>query len=578
VDLRDPDVDIPDVGIPDESQSTTDMPPGTPQGAVTPARTLLTTFTRFVDAPRQRPSTGQAAVDLLRQGPPTDRVIGWVVTLVITGLAFFLRWFRLGQPSTIMFDETYYAKDAWSLLRFGYEGTWVGDGEKVVNPQFALGDDSALTPTGEWAVHPEVGKWLIALGEKMFGLDAFGWRFGALIFGALLVFVTIRLARRLSRSTLIGGLAGLLLTVDGLSFVMSRIALLDIFQAFFILAAVSCVVADRDYFRRRLADHIAGLPGQTLAGRAGPFIFRPWLLAAGVMFGLGCGTKWNTIYPVAVFGVVVVVWSVTARRLAGAGRKSWFSLLTDAVPAFVSMVVVGVATYLATWIPWLRTATSHEWSWGAADPDSWVTRHFGSAWGTLWKWHQVTYDFHTGPGMASTTHPYSSNPWQWTVMGRTVGIYAQNDIQPGDQGCVVAAGSSCMRIITALGTPLLWWLGAIALIAALVWWLAGMDHRFGVVVLGYCSTWIPWMFAGTRPLFSFYAITMVPFMVIALAMALGVVLGPARAGRRRRNGAIVVGVIVALIVLDFAFIYPILTGELMTLRQWQWRMWLPGWI
>ena len=45
----------------------------------------------------------------------------------------------------------------------------------------------------------------------------------------------------------------LLLTFDGLTFVMSRTALLDIFLAFFVVAAVGCLAADRDWFRNRLA-------------------------------------------------------------------------------------------------------------------------------------------------------------------------------------------------------------------------------------------------------------------------------------------------------------------------------------
>ena len=32
-------------------------------------------------------------------------------------------------------------------------------------------------------VHPPVGKWLIALGEKAFGMDPFGWRVAAAITG-----------------------------------------------------------------------------------------------------------------------------------------------------------------------------------------------------------------------------------------------------------------------------------------------------------------------------------------------------------------------------------------------------------
>ena len=125
-------------------------------------------------------------------------------------------------------------------------------------------------------------------------MNSFGWRFGSLVFGTLLVLVTIRLVRRVSRSTLIGGLAGLLLTFDGLAFVMSRTALLDIFLAFFLVAAVACLAADRDWFRHRLADHLQRQGLTDLGGRFGPaLLVRPWRLAAGVCFGLALGSKWN---------------------------------------------------------------------------------------------------------------------------------------------------------------------------------------------------------------------------------------------------------------------------------------------
>ena len=537
---------------------------------------FLSKFMKFADAPKSR--TPLTVIDELRQGPPPDRMIGWIVTGVITVLAFFLRWVKLGFPSEIMFDEIYYARDAWSVWKFGYEGAWEGD-DDAVKAMVALGDDSALNGSvAEWAVHPPVGKLLIGLGEHMFGLNSFGWRFMPLVFGTLLVFLTIRLGRRLSRSTLIGGMAGLFITVDGLSFVMSRIALLDIFEAVFILAGVACVVADRDYFRQKLADHIQTLPGGTLDGKPGPFIFRPWLIVSGLMFGLACGTKWNAVYPLAVFGILVVIWSVSARRLAGT-RSAWpMSLVKDGIPAFISMVIVGVLIYLASWIPWLSTSGGYDRGWGAQNQDSWVVRHFGTALGSLWHWHVDTYDFHTGEYMATVTHVYSSNPWVWPFEGRTLGIYAQNGIAQGEQGCAASGADTCLRVITSLGTPLLWWAACLALIAGLVWWLAGMDWRFGVAVLGTCSTWVPWIFTGRGAMFSFYSITMIPFMAIGLAMALGVILGPRNGGQRRQSGAVIVGAIVALIVLDFAFIYPVLTAELMTRTQWQWRMWLPGWV
>ena len=118
-------------------------------------------------------------------------------------------------------------------------------------------------------VHPEVGKWIIAIGEHLFGMTPFGWRISSAVVGTLMVMVMIRLARRVTRSTLLGLVAGLLMTFDGLHYTLSRLALLDIYVGFFVLCAVSCMVADRDWSRERLARQVPpGSPSRT--GCVGP--------------------------------------------------------------------------------------------------------------------------------------------------------------------------------------------------------------------------------------------------------------------------------------------------------------------
>src|SRR5947209_5022941 len=87
-----------------------------------------------------------------------------------------------------------------------------------------------------------------------FDLSPFGWRFAAALVGSLSILLLARIARRMTRSTLLGCFAGLLLALDGLEFVMSRTALLDIFVMFWVLAAFGCLVVDRDAYRTRLAD------------------------------------------------------------------------------------------------------------------------------------------------------------------------------------------------------------------------------------------------------------------------------------------------------------------------------------
>ena len=155
------------------------------------------------------------------------------------------------HAARFQFDETYYAKDAWSLWHFGYA--------RATSTTPTTNDPGRATTDGLWkddavdGVHPEVGKWLIGLGEKVFGMDPFGWRVASAVVGTLMVAGDVRLARRLTGSTLLGCVAGLLLCFDGLQFVLSRLALLDIFVAFFLLCAVPCLVADRDWYRARLA-------------------------------------------------------------------------------------------------------------------------------------------------------------------------------------------------------------------------------------------------------------------------------------------------------------------------------------
>ena len=71
---------------------------------------------------------------------PADRITGWVVTLLITAIAFVVRVVNLGYPNKLVFDETYYAKDAYSLLKFGYERNWPSDANPKVDRRHARRD------------------------------------------------------------------------------------------------------------------------------------------------------------------------------------------------------------------------------------------------------------------------------------------------------------------------------------------------------------------------------------------------------------------------------------------------------
>lgn len=519
--------------------------------------------------------------------PLEDPFVGWTAAISVALLALFLRLWKLSEPRSFLFDETYYAKDAWSLLNFGYVRSYEKDADKLI-----LGGDpmGSFADTPSMVVHPEVGKWLIAAGEKAFGMDPFGWRIASAVVGSLMVLLMCRFVRRLTGSTLLGVVGGLLLALDGLHLVLSRLALLDIFVAFFILLGTHLVVMDRDWFRRRLAGRIGAGP----IGWGPRMLWRPWLVLAGVAWGLGVGTKWAALYPLAAFGLFVWLWSAGARRMFGVRWPLLRSALLDGVPAFITLVGVAFVVYVATWTGWLVHAEDYEQStlsnsqytsydggkpWPARDePDASGFGEVTQSLNSLWHYHRDVYNFHTH-FLNDATHVYQSKPAGWLLLNRPVGVDAQIDIKPGTQGCDAAPDSDCLRQVLLLGNPLIWWGSVIALLAAVVWWVGARDWRFGVAVVGTASTWLPWLLYDDRPIFIFYAINILPFMVLALTLALGKVLGDdVEPTPRRTAGVVVAGSFVVLTLVTFAFFWPIWTDVLITHEEWIRRMWLQKWI
>lgn len=497
----------------------------------------------------------------------SDRAWGWLGPIGVALLAFSVRIWNVGTPNRLLFDETYYAKDAWSLLQHGY----VQDFNENANQQIQNGHLTNLM-TGElsWIVHPEGGRALIAIGEKVFGLDAFGWRISAVVVGSLTVLVLARLVRRLTGSTWAGCLAGLLLCFDGAHFVLSRLALLDVFLAFWLVCAAACLVVAVDSTGWR---------------------YRGWQLAAGASFGMACATKWSGAYGLAAFGLAFVIWEVARKR---PNFKAWpLQLARVGVPAFLLIVGTAFVVYVASWTGWLihheafEARFGHGYGtysqpWGSylSQPTGGFLGETRDAFRSLWHFHTMTYDFHTS-GLDTATHPYQSNPIGWLLMERPVGVDAVNDL-PADR-CGAAANSSCMRVVTILGNPAVWWAGAAATIGAIVAWVRTRDGRWMIPVVGVLSGWLPWFANADRPIFSFYAVTVLPFMIVAIAMlAHGWVSpesrGAATTARQRYAGWLIGGLYVAAVIALFIYFRPILTDQLVPYDTWHHRMWFPRWI
>ncbi|ASR38068.1 dolichyl-phosphate-mannose--protein mannosyltransferase [Prauserella marina] len=503
---------------------------------------------------RQPPSDREAA--LLGTPMPGDRVRALVVTFVLTAIAGIVRLQNLGVPTdkgTPVFDEKHYVPQAWQMLRNGgYEDNY---GYELV-------------------VHPPLAKQLIAIGEWLFGYNGWGWRFSAAVAGMLIVLLTIRIARRLTRSTLLGAVAGVLVICDGVLHLQSRMGMLDIFIALFVLAAFGTLLMDREQVRQRLAVAVReGWVGETPFGpKLG---FRWWRFGTGVLLGLATAIKWSGMYWVLAFGLLCVIFDVTARKAAGVARPWAGMLRRDLAPALWSIGAVAVLAYLSTWWAWFASETATDRNYteinGVADgPFGFVPAALRSL--VLYTFNVL--DFHESLATPDgDPHPWESKPWTWP-MGLRPMLYSYASGET-TTGC---GESECVRATMLVGTPAMWWLALPVLGWGLWRSIFRADWRYAAVLVGYAAGLLPWFVNLDRQMYFFYATPMAPFLILGLTLVLGQILGTARSGfERRGTGLLVVALYVGLVVANFVWLWPILNGDAITMDRWQAELWLPSW-
>ncbi|MFI7481079.1 dolichyl-phosphate-mannose--protein mannosyltransferase [Kocuria sp. M1R5S2] len=518
------------------------------------------------------------AADVLRArllpGPAATATVAWLAPLLTVVLGGVLRFWRLSHPEALVFDETYYAKDSYSLLLHGYERQW----PEGADERFVDGAPPEALSGPAYVVHPPAGKWLIAAGMWLVGVeDPAGWRVAAALAGTLSIALVCAAAWLLLRSVTLATLAGLFTAVDGLHLVQSRLAMLDVFLMLFVLLAFVLLLLDRGQARRRLAARLgaaAELPEEQLRRRLvrGPWLgVRWWRIAAGVACGLAVGVKWSALFLVAGLGILTVLWDLNARRAAGVRRWLPAGVLQDGVPAFLAVVGTGLVAYTATWVGWFASSDAYHRTWAQDHPGEgpqWLPAPLRS----LWAYHLSAFEFHSGLG---SDHSYEALPWLWLTLGRPTSYYYEAPGR-GSAGCTV---EHCSQAVLNIGNPLLWWTAIAAVLVGTWLWAVRRDWRFGALVGVFAAGYLPWFLYPERTMYYFYALPVQPFLVLLVAGMLGLVLGrPGDPVRRRRLGVVVVGLFTASVLLLSAHFAPLWFAETIPYDQWRARMWFDSWI
>lgn len=484
-------------------------------------------------APRRRPDP--------KRSPGADRrrgrlhVAALAAVLVAVGLAMFV---RLGLPGRVLPDTDEFCKVSPPVGDTCYEaitldeGHYVPDARSVV--RFGTESDRRL-PATQPVVHPPVGKWFIAAGIGLLGDRPIGWRLFGAMAGILSLLVIYRLGRRLWRSPWWGVVAALLLGLDGLWFVQSRVAMLEIYAAAFTLVGVWLLVEDRARVDRSGA--------------------RLWRIGAGAAFGLALGSKWIA----APFVAVAVAWSVLA-EVRGADRAALARRVSDGA---VALVLFPALIYVATYTPWFLdeqryVAPACE---GTSLPASWLCGQ------------REMMGFH-GRLSEYGVHPAYSYAYTWPWIGHPASNFrTQIDRGTPQERWVQVRG---------LPNPAVWWPAFFVALPLLgMWAVRGKDPTSRLILALFLGGFVPYLVSDGlgRPVFLFYATPLVPFVVLAVVHCLFRLLPklPAHALQQRDPRVVLAGVqvvYVLLVVAAFAYFYPVLNGLPISAEAWEHRAWL----
>lgn len=418
---------------------------------------------------------------------------GWAALAGLFAIVFFV--INIQHPHGVFFDEIYYVPAARNLI----------DLSSPLNPE-----------------HPPFAKYLIATGMVFFGDNAWGWRLPSALFGGIALFATVMFSWELFRSARISVLTGVFLIAGHLLFIQSRIAMLDIFMAAFLMLSLWQVAA----------------AVQVETGG------RMRLVWAGAMLGLAIACKWSAAPYAVAIGLGFFLW-----RAGMLGRRAWnpktLLLSRDTGPiagislieAFLLIGLLPMIVYLATFIPTFFYAEK------ALPPAEILT----------YQWDMALRQSGT---MAS--HQYSSSWWQWIINERPIWyLYEMTE--------------GAIRGVLLLGNPIIMWAGLPALILCVVMGVRCKNWALFVPTLLWLVGVEIWIVLPKAVTFYHHYLMPSFFLVIALAAALEFLWL-----RDRKYLAPAMVTIAALVV--FIEFYPILAALPLdgphAFNHW---MWLDSW-
>lgn len=371
-------------------------------------------------------------------------------------------------------------------------------------------------PAYEWT-HPPLGKLIMIIPMLFMGMTPFAYRLMGTIAGILMIPTIYVFAKLLFKKTKYGVFAAIIMALDGMHFVQSRLGTSDGFLVLFImleyLFMYKYIISENERLRKRLW----------------------YLFGSGLFMGAAIAIKWTGVF--AALGLAMVFF--LSLIISIYKKKKWTKENTITILCcIVFFIVVPLVIYVLSYIPFYIVEEN---------PITNVQEFIDM---------QVKmYNYHHD---LDATHPYSSMWYTWPVTAKSLLYWVGTTLD-----------GSVTRIVL-LGNPAIFWFSIPCMIYTVIAAFKNRKFEFWFLIIPIIIMMASYM-GISRIMFLYHYFPMLPFVMLTIVAFMKWATEKAKS-----NIFIYIFLLVALVV--FIMFYPIYSGFPVSYEYTQSLIWLNGWI
>lgn len=377
--------------------------------------------------------------------------------------------------------------------------------------------------------HPPLGKIILSIPIHFLGLTPFAYRLCGNIAGILIILVIYKIAKQLFKRERYALFSAIIMALDGMHFVQTRIGTVDSLLLLFCLTSFMFFLKYL-YMPKEESIKIRKIP----------------LLLSGTFWGMAISVKWTSAFVGLGMGILYLIKTIKDREIN-------LKLLLWSV---LSFIIIPIAIYVASYIPIINNPNAqlyyaYENKNGETVSEYITIKDVGS----FIKYQKAMYDYHS---KLEATHPYTSKWYEWPIMKRPLWFY------------IGRFDNDKIGTIACMGNPAIWWLSTATAIFTLIYTIIKKDKEGLIILVMIIATWITYAFIG-RIMFIYHYFITLPYMMLTIVFTIN------KLAKWKSKVDYCIPALCAIFLAFFIYFFPVYSGMPVRLKYIKATEWFNSW-